>query len=175
MPFDMTAILGKPIEPWCIVAERKITEWIDAGGIERLSNIGTKLDLRENPFLRSDLRLAYRMMENANLAPDWIELGKEIETALARCREEMRRNADANRRDRIALHAASIDASLLINRRLRARRDEFTEQQTSRYANVNHLIGRFNVACPMDHLHRLRIDVAGSVVDDLHASRPFRD
>ena len=175
MTFDMTAILGKPIEPWCIVAERKIIEWIDAGGVERLTNLGTRLDLRENPFLRSDLRLAYRMMENANLAPDWIEMGKDIETGLTRCREEMRRNGDANRRDRIALDSATIDAALLINRRLRARREEFTEQQTSRYANANRLIDRYNVACPMDHLHRLRIDIASSVVDDLNTSRPFRD
>ena len=168
-------MLGKPMEPWTIVAERKINEWIEAGGIERLSNLGTKLDLSENPFLRSDLRLAYRIMENANLAPDWIDLGKEIETALTRCREEMRRIGDANRRDRISLDSATIDAGLSINRRLRARREEFTEQQTSRYMNVNHLIDRFNVACPMDHLHRLRLNVADAVIDDLRTSRPFRD
>lgn len=84
MPLDIKGLIGEPTPPWKIIAERRIQAWVDDGGPDRLSNKGQKLDLSENPFEPYELRLAYKVLKNADFAPDWIEIGKEIETAQQR-------------------------------------------------------------------------------------------
>jgi hypothetical protein len=112
VPLDFKALVGEATSPWKIIAERRVQEWVDAGGPDRLSNKGQKLDLSENPFEPYELRLAYKVLKNADFAPDWIEIGKEIEVARMR-------GAPA--------------------------------------AEINRLIERFNRACPIAALHRVKL------------------
>jgi hypothetical protein len=163
VPLDLRSFLGEPPAPWRIIAERKIQEWIDDGGPDRLPNKGQPLDLTDNPFVPADLRMAFRVMKNADVAPDWIEIAKEIETELSRCREAARRFHDSHRRDRILMRAAAADAIPPIRERMRDRAARFAEEQRARYCQVNRLIDRFNVACPVAHLHKRKLDLEGEV------------
>ena len=149
MPLDVAALIGEGTPPWRIIAERKIAAWVEAGGPDQLTNKGQQLDLSENPFTPKDLRMAFKVLKNAGVAPEWVELGKEIETLLTGCREELRRFKHANRADALSGNAAGE----------RYRRDRFVEQQRARLDDVNRLIARFNVSCPMAHLHRAPVHV----------------
>lgn len=158
MPLDLRTFLGEPPAPWRLVAERKIQAWIDEGGPDRLANKGQPLDLTENPFVPADLRMAFRVMKNADIAPDWIEISKEIESELSRCREDARRFHDGQRRDRIALRTADDAGIESIRGRMRHRAAAFADAQRARYRHANGLIDRFNAACPVAHLQRRKLD-----------------
>jgi hypothetical protein len=170
VPLDPRNFLGEPPAAWRIVAERKIQAWIDEGGPERLTNKGKPLDLSENPFTPADLRMAFKVMKNADVAPDWIEIAKEIEAELSKAREDGRRFHDGQRRDRILIRSAP-DAHLdEIRARMRDRAGTFADAQRSRYRHVNGLIDRFNTACPVAHLHRGKLNLDREVEQALRAA-----
>src|SRR5438105_15638859 len=121
MPAEPSGYLGEPPPPWRVIAERKIQAWIDGGGSERLTNKGRRLDLGTNPFVPGELRMAFDVLERADAAPPWIEIGKEIETLQTRAREEGRRFRDAQRRDRIALREAALDRGAEVRARMAER------------------------------------------------------
>lgn len=169
MRLDPRNFLGEPPAAWRIVAERKIQAWIDEGGPEKLSNRGKPLDLSENPFTPADLRMAFKVMKNADVAPDWIEIAKEIEVELSKAREDARRFHDGQRRDRILMRSAPDSQLAGIRGRMRERGVVFAEAQRSRYRHVNALVERFNVACPVAHLHRGKYDTEGEIERALRA------
>jgi hypothetical protein len=159
VPLDIRSLVGEPTPPWIVIAERKIQEWIEGGGPSRLSNKGQPLDLTENPFVPSELRMAYRVMKNADVVPDWIEIGREVETHLGQCREAVRRFQHAQRKDRLGLRTATAAEAEAIEGRLALRRQHFVAEHRARLGHANFLIGRFNTACPVSGLHRMRLDV----------------
>lgn len=69
------------------VAERKIQEAIDEGVFDDLPGKGKPLNLDDDPLTPAHLRLANKILKNANVLPDWMQLEKEIESA----REEIAR------------------------------------------------------------------------------------
>ncbi|MBM4417497.1 MAG: DUF1992 domain-containing protein [Chloroflexi bacterium] len=81
---------GASPPPWHIIAERKIQEWIDRGGLDRLPRRGA-IRIEERPFVPLELRMACDILERSGFAPDWVVLGKEIETETSDAREAMRR------------------------------------------------------------------------------------
>lgn len=172
MPLDLRTFLGAPPDPLKLIAERKILEWIESGGPERLTNRGAALDLTENPFTPEDLRMAHRIMHNAGIAPEWVQLGSDIERDLAHCREEVRRFHDAQRRDRLHARTASLDGLIALRARMRVRADEFRTAQTARYRHVNSQIARFNTLCPVASLHRVPANAEHEIEAALKADAP---
>jgi hypothetical protein len=166
LPLDLMTYLGGPPDPLRVLAERKIREWLESGGGQNLPGRGKPLTLQENPFTPSELRLAFSVMENANLAPDWIEIGRDVEGELSKCREAERTVADRLRRDRLRSRSAAPPVALTIQARSRTCLDEFGEAQRSRYRYVNDLIRRFNNACPIMKLQRTLVD-GERLVDDV--------
>ena len=84
-----------------VIAERKIQEWIDDGGAERLTNKGQPLDRARTRSSRSSCAWPSTSSSDADAAPPWIEIGRELEALQTRAREEGLRFRDAQRRDRI--------------------------------------------------------------------------
>jgi hypothetical protein len=167
VPLDIKALVGEPTPPWRIIAERKIQEWVDRGGPERLTNKGRKLDLSENPFVPSELRMAYTVMKNAEVAPDWIEIGKDVEGQLSKAREAALVFRHMQRNDRLALRLATVVQAEAARDRMQLRREHFADEQRARLAHTNHLIERFNRACPVMGLHRMKLDVEGELAEAL--------
>ncbi len=69
-----------------IIADRKIQEAIEEGQFDNLPGKGKPLDLDDDPTTPPHLRLANRILKNANVLPDWVQLEVEIEKARAECR-----------------------------------------------------------------------------------------
>lgn len=160
---DIRALLGDPPAPWTIVAERKIEQWIKDGGPDRLSNKGQPLDLTENPFVAPELRMAYHVLKNAEMAPDWIEIGKEVENLLSTCREEARRFRYARHQDRLRRAVIGGEALERLADTMASHAERFVGDQRSRLTQANHLIDRFNRACPVVMLHRARLDIDAEI------------
>ena len=97
------------MDPFRLIADRKIQEAMDEGAFENLSGRGQPLPLEEDPFEDPSLRMAHRLLRNNGFAPAWIEESKDIEATIARLRENRakeritpeefrRQSAELNRR-----------------------------------------------------------------------------
>lgn len=148
-----------PSEPWRIVAERKIEKLIEDGGLRDLPGKGSPLDLEENPFLDPELRLPFKILENAGLAPAWMLIGQEVEDA----RERWHRYADQQRRRHAAAKARLSRMFGQIReqaaRRLSVANEGAVAEYTAGLHEMNRLIDRFNVNVPIFTLQRRRVDV----------------
>jgi hypothetical protein len=63
------------------VAEKRINEAIRRGEFDNLPGSGEPLKLEDDRQIPDDLRLAYKVLRNANCLPPELELKKEISTA----------------------------------------------------------------------------------------------
>ena len=70
-----------------VVAERRIQEAIDEGKFDNLPGKGQPLNLDEDMSTPAHLRVANRILKNAGVLPDWMQLDAEID----REREELQR------------------------------------------------------------------------------------
>ncbi|MGC9194754.1 MAG: DnaJ family domain-containing protein [Syntrophobacteraceae bacterium] len=62
------------------IAEKKIQEAIDNGEFDDLPGKGKRLELEEDSHLPVDIRLAHKILQNANCLPPELEIRKEILT-----------------------------------------------------------------------------------------------
>ena len=120
-------MLRESMDPFRLIADRKIQEAMEEGAFENLSGAGRPLCLEEDPFEDPSLRMAHRLLRNNGFAPAWIEEGREIDILADR---------------------------LLADRRAgRVGAEEFRR----RAGDLNRRIQRFNLQAPCDSVHRLPI------------------
>jgi len=62
------------------IAEERIREAMDKGEFNNLPGQGKPLHLEDDSHLPDELRLAYKILKNANCLPPELELRKEIKT-----------------------------------------------------------------------------------------------
>ncbi|MBC7804887.1 MAG: DUF1992 domain-containing protein [Akkermansiaceae bacterium] len=67
--FDWTAL----------IADRKIKEAMDAGEFDNLVGKGEPIRIEDDPFTPPELRVAHKLLKNANALPQWLQLEKDIE------------------------------------------------------------------------------------------------
>jgi DnaJ family protein C protein 28 len=72
------------------LVERRIQEAMENGDFDHLPGQGKPLALASNPYLESGQELAYGLLKNNNLAPEWIERDKEIRQELKAIRDHLR-------------------------------------------------------------------------------------
>jgi len=65
------------------IADQKIREAMEQGEFENLPGEGRPLQLEDDSHLPHDLRLAYKILKNADCLPPELELRKEIQTTEA--------------------------------------------------------------------------------------------
>ena len=63
------------------IAEERIREAMQRGEFQNLPGSGQPLELEEDRHIPDDLRLAYKVLKNADCLPPELELKKEIKTA----------------------------------------------------------------------------------------------
>jgi DnaJ family protein C protein 28 len=73
----------RSLSDWESAVEKQIREAMERGEFENLPGAGKPLDLDENPFAPEDWRLAFKILKDHNVAPEWIEQGKVIRQELA--------------------------------------------------------------------------------------------
>jgi hypothetical protein len=60
--------------------DKQVRDLIGDGDVSHLPNAGQKFDwsVLEDPNAPADMRLAYKIMKDNNIAPEWILLGQEL-------------------------------------------------------------------------------------------------
>ncbi len=87
-----------------IIAERKIRDAIDAGEFDNLPGKGKPVVIDTDPFTPPHLRIANRILKNAEALPEWIQLERDIQREIAAL-------APTRERSLRALRAAKNSAS----------------------------------------------------------------
>ena len=67
--------------------EKKIREAEEKGMFNNLPTHGKKLNLQENPFAEKDWQLAFKVLKDNGVAPEFVERRKEIEEIQAEMKE----------------------------------------------------------------------------------------
>jgi len=120
--------------------ERRIRDAMDEGVFDDLPHRGRRLPL-EDDSMAGDWALAHRMLQNAGLAPAWIEADKAARERLAEL-------------ERLIARAAWVPRS----GRQRAR------AELSRIvADTNRAITRLNAEAPTDRQHRRPVDLTAEL------------
>lgn len=76
------------------IAEEKIREAIENGEFDNLPGAGKPLNLDDDSMVPEDLRVSYRIMKNAGVIPEEMQLRKDmlrLEDLLACCNDENER------------------------------------------------------------------------------------
>ncbi len=60
------------------IANERIRKAMDEGEFDRLQGKGKPLDLKEDPGVPEELRMAFKVLKNAGLVPPELELRKEM-------------------------------------------------------------------------------------------------
>jgi len=104
-----------------IFVEKKLEEAARKGAFDHLPGAGLPLDLTENPYVPADWRLAFKILADHKIVPEFIERRKTIESIRAemdalksdRTRDlEWRRLAYRNRAARLAEEVAALNGCL---------------------------------------------------------------
>ena len=139
--------------------ERQIREAIERGEFENLRGKGKPLDLSENPYTPEDWRLAYKLLQDAGMAPDWIEHDKEIRRELHALESWWHRQMQRQRDQRARAMALPIDQMIAEHERLEQQRARVCVEYRDRAAALNQLIDLYNLKAPTAELHRERIRI----------------
>ena len=62
------------------IAENRILEAIEAGEFDNLQGKGQPLDLEDDSYIPPELRMAYKILKNADCLPPELELRQEVVT-----------------------------------------------------------------------------------------------
>ena len=71
--FNLDSIIGR-------IAERKIQEAIEEGQFDNLPGKGKPIVFEDDPATPVHLRLANKILKNADVLPEWIQVQKDIQT-----------------------------------------------------------------------------------------------
>jgi hypothetical protein len=151
-----------------IIADRKIRDAQEEGLFDNLPGKGQPLNLDFDPRVPPELRAAYRMMKDAQLLPDWIQLDKEIRQRQSQWEARVEAYA-ARREEDVARRPARGGKGY--DEDLDRSRERFLYRAAEGLCELNRMIDRLNLMVPVISRQRLRIDLAGRM-EELEAQFP---
>ena len=155
--------IDSQVEPMRAIAEHKINEWIENGGLIDIRGSGRPQDLDDEPFVPDDMRLSFKILKNAGVVPDWAELGNAIDDERDAIDDWIKRNVCVLNEARPPSKDGLGNLAEL-TRRARARRVEgLVAACRQRLEKLNALIDRLNVAAPVSIIQRQPVPIERAV------------
>jgi DnaJ family protein C protein 28 len=140
-----------------------IREAMERGDFDNLAGAGKPLRMEENRLLPPEWRLAYRIMRDNDVQPEWISLHKEIESALAQARTRLRGLVRAYEQCQARYDgkkdAESVLRRIMAQEELEAGLGEFRQA----LGEINRQIQTLNLKVPLFHLTRNLLDIEKEV------------
>jgi DnaJ family protein C protein 28 len=66
---------------WQSMIDQEIQKMMSVENVEHLPGFGKPLKLDNDTYTPDDMRMAYKIMRDNDIAPEWIALGKDLEAA----------------------------------------------------------------------------------------------
>jgi hypothetical protein len=161
----------KSLKDWESESEKAIREAMEQGKFDNLKGKGKPQDLSVNPYIDPADELAFRMLQDAGYAPEWVEDDKALRAEIEKARAGLAR-AWAYRRERLAVVSPQAEAE-------RARLDGLWQKAQNDFAGqvaaLNRRIRDYNLKAPAPHLHRLLLRVDEEVKRVQEAPAPEQE
>ncbi len=161
----------RPPRDWEGVVDKQIRDAIERGEFDHLAGHGKPIDLGENPFVPREWRLAYKVMQDAGVSPEWIEQDKEIRRELRALASWIARSARSLRGQAEQAKALAPDQLIAEHKRLTEERDRICTELRARAIELNRQIDLFNLKAPVARLQHRRVGVGDGVSQFLASSR----
>lgn len=136
---------------WQRIVDRLIAESIGDGDVSHLPAAGKRLPLNDESNTPDDMRAAFKIMEDHNVTPDWIEAGKALEQAEAKLRRQLGERARRYLRD---LDRAHSDAHSKRRERVQSSWLQYRARFLERVERYNREALTHNLALPKGIAHR---------------------
>lgn len=136
------------------LVEQQILKAQQRGDFENLEGSGKPVDLYENPYEPSDMRMAYKILKDNDFAPYWIELGKEIDSDLSKFWGEV----DYFKKYTSLFYRGKHDHSSI--KRYEKKKAHFYYESRLILEKINKIITNYNLHCPTYECSR------GSIIVD---------
>jgi hypothetical protein len=144
---------------WDQIIRQMMDKAQNDGAFDESDFHGKRLDLSENPFVPEDKRMAYKIMKDNDVVPEWIGDNREIRDAIDAARKELERShtrfQDTLRRLANRIDVDAIYARDAAHRNWDMERERFRKEG----ARINKLIETYNLRVPISQLQRLYFNV----------------
>jgi hypothetical protein len=130
------------------IAERKIQEGIEEGKFDNLPGKGKPLELNDGDSLPLDVRMANKVLKNAGVLPEWIQVQHEITSEreeMARYRERM---AAENGKRRARLEQQKLPADHAALRQFAEWHTRSRDNYLRRIKHFNTSVLKFSILAP---------------------------
>jgi hypothetical protein len=150
----------RTLKDWESSVDQTLREAIERGEFDNLKGKGKPLEFDDNPFTPADWRLAFKMLQDAGYAPDWIELDKDIRKLRAELQIALDRHARWEKAERARIQNLAADRRQSELAYIRRSRERVIQQSRQRATELNKSIDIFNLKAPSSQVHitRIRID-----------------
>jgi hypothetical protein len=139
---------------WGSYIDRQIRKAMEDGDFDNLPGEGKPLDLQEDESTPDELRLAYKILRDNDLAPDWIMQGQDIDKKAEDILKRLRKAADAYRA------AINIPAATGADRAAAARSWQTVQAKlTASTAKLNQEISVYNLKIPSGVTHKRALNL----------------
>ena len=149
-----------PPRDWEGAVEKQIREAMERGEFDNLPGKGKPLDLGYNPYAPEDWQLAFKLLQDAGIAPDWIEQGKEIRVELDALASWLARQMQWQRERAAKLTRLPLPQATAEREHLADAREKTCAEYRRRAGTLNKMIDTYNLKAPSGapHFVRLRIE-----------------
>ncbi len=143
------------MQKWERIVDRLIADSIGDGDVSHLPGAGKRLPLNDDPNTPDDLRAAFKILDDHNVAPEWIEASRRLEDKEAALRSQLTTRAQKHKRDlRRVRQEASATRAQAVDSKWRRYQREFLER-VERY-NREALVYNLNLPKGIPHRQTLR-------------------
>jgi hypothetical protein len=81
------------LDAWHDLVDQRILDAMDQGTFTNLPGAGRPLDFRPDPFVPDDQRTAYKLMQDNDMAPAWIDERRAVQDSIERLRRDIQEMA----------------------------------------------------------------------------------
>ncbi len=143
---------------WGSYIDRQIRKAMEDGEFSNLPGEGKPLDLSQDEHTPDQLKMAYKILRENDLAPDWMLMGRELDGKIEALMSKVRRafkTWSANIHDPAAGSAQRIEAE----RNWQAAQSRLTKEA----AELNSAILTYNLKVPAGVQHKLTLNLAREI------------
>jgi DnaJ homolog subfamily C member 28 len=144
----------REMDEWGDIVSQRIEEAIRRGDFDNLSGHGKPMQVEREPFVPEDQQMAFKLLKNNDLVPDWIAERREILRVVEHWRSEFQRIVEE------AQTAWAAAQSEQRRHQLEERWARWITRWENEVVEINRRINTLNLKQPVTHLEvfKLRLD-----------------
>ena len=139
------------MKKWEGAVDRQIAAMIGDGDVSHLPGAGQKLTLKDSGSAPNEWRAAFKIMEDHNVTPEWIETGQRLERMACALRRQIKERARQYRRES---RKATAKRELALAAKVESKWKRFREDCLKRVERYNREALAHNLTLPAGLPHK---------------------